>query len=276
MLYFVFTIDGDWKEYFDIKLKDEDRLPKEGDLLDLIQREIDLADKVLKGRFIHFIHTSPRARDFFLEKDFRKLWKDVVRNKGDAGLHCHEDDPYRSYYYQDASRMRNVISERTKAFRKSGLDVQCYRSGFLGFSDEMIRILEENEIYFDFSCEPGRFLKHGGDLVCDWRDAPETQYKMSYDNRCKPGDSKVWEIPVGTSQEKHLYFEKSGLEELEKIALDLREGSVQNRRDIVVSVLSHTYEYESPETIKGIEEKLLLLKRYGTFINLKELHDILS
>ena len=276
MLYFTFTIDGDWAEYFEPDLKDEERIPKEGALLDSIQREIDVADKNLNGRFIHFVHTSPRVRDFFLEKNFRKLWKDILKNNGDTGLHCHEDDPYRKYYYQDTSKMRKVISERAKAFRKAGLDVRCYRSGFLGFSDEMVSILEENRIYLDFSCEPGRFLKDRGDLVCDWRDAPISHYRMDYKDHCKPGNSKVWEIPVGVSKRKYLYFEKSNLEELEKIALALKERSMQNRCDIVVSVLSHTYEYASSEMLDAIQTKLILLKKIGSFINIKELEDILS
>ena len=276
MLYFIFTIDGDWGDYFEVKLTDKERLPKKDLLLDLIQHEIDLADRVLKGRFIHFIHTSPRVRDFFLEKDFRKLWKDIVKNDGDTGLHCHEDDPYRAYYHQDSSRMKKVITERCSTFRKAGLSIECYRSGFLGFSTPMVRILEENKIYFDFSCEPGRFLKHEDQLICDWRGAPESQYRMSYENHCKKGDSKVWEIPVGVSNGKYLYFEKSSLDELDKIALDLKARSMDNKDNIVVSVLSHTYDYGSSAGRKDIEDKLSLLKRYGRFINLIELKKLIS
>ena len=276
MLYFVYTIDGDWEEYFDIKLPEEERFPKEGVLQNAIQREIDLVDKLLKGRFIHFVHTSPMVRDFFLERPFRRLWRDIVKNGGQAGLHCHEDDPYKDYYYHDISRMKNVISERVSIFHKAGLAVECYRGGFLGFSAETVRILEENGILFDFSCEPGRFLAHGNISVCDWRGAPEYHYRMSYDNHCKPGDSKVWEIGVGASKGKYLYFEKSSLEDVEKIALELRERSMEDKCDIIVSVLSHTYEYVSLEEIKNIEEKLSILKKYGSFINLKELKNILS
>ncbi|MDP8229769.1 MAG: hypothetical protein P9L93_01540 [Candidatus Gorgyraea atricola] len=276
MLYFIYTIDGDWGEYFEVKLSDRERLPKEGVLLDLVQREVDLANRVLQGRFIHFVHTSPLCRDFFLEKSFRKLWKELVRFGGDTGLHCHEDDSYKDYYYHDGSRMEKVISERAQAFRKAGLDTRCYRSGFLGFSNKIVRILEQNEIYFDFSCEPERFLKHGDVLIADWRGTPRQQYRMSYDNHCKPGDSRVWEIPVGVSNGKYLYFEKSDITELEKIALDLKGRSVDNRDNIVVSVLGHTYEYESKEKIKETEEKLTLLKKYGTFINLDQLEKILS
>ncbi len=276
MLYFVFTIDGNWKEYFDAKLSDHKRFPKEKVLLDLVQREIDTADKILKGRFVHFVHTSPRVRDFFLEKGFRKLWKELVKNNGDTGLHCHEDDPYKRYYYHDASMMEHVISKEAENFRKAGLDIRSYRSGFLGFSDAMVKILEDNEIFFDFSCEPGRYLKQGDNLISDWRGAPESHYRMSYNNRCKPGDSKVWEIPVGTSKGKYLYFEKSNPKEIEKISLDLKAKSVDNRGALIVSVLSHTYEFESREKINDIERNLTILKKYGSFINIEELGCILS
>ncbi len=276
MLYFIFTIDGDWEEYFYIKLSEKDRSPKKEVLQDLIKHEIELAKGVLSGRFIHFIHTSPNARDFFLEESFLTLWKELVKNGGDVGLHCHEDDPYKEYYYKDALRMRKVISERVKAFKKAGLNLKSYRSGFLGFSNEMVKILEESRIYFDFSCEPGRLLKHEGTLICDWRTSPESHYRMSYNNHCKPGNSKVWEVPIGTSKGKYLYFEKSNLQDVEEIASLLKEKSIKNKCDIIVSALTHTYQYASSGVIKDIEKKLSLLKRYGTFINIKELEKILS
>jgi len=276
MLYFVFTVDGDWGEYFDIKLSEEERAPKKDLLQRLIQREIETSRRILNGRFIHFVHTSSRARDFFLQKEFLLLWKDIVKDGGDVGLHCHEDDPYKEYYYGDASRMRKVISERAEAFRKAGLEIKSYRSGFLGFSSEMVKALEENKIFFDFSCEPDRFLKHGESLVCDWRKSPETQYRMDYSNHAKAGSSKVWEIPLGASRGRYLYFEKSSLKDIEEVAGVLKEKSIKDKKDIVVSVLSHTYEYESLETIKNIEEKLSLLKKYGKFINIKELEDTIA
>ncbi len=276
MLYLIFTIDGDWEGYFDIKLSGKDLLPHSEFMETLIHREMEMTARIINGRFIHFIHTSPLARDFFLKKDFLRLWKGILKNGGDIGLHCHEDEPYKHYYCQDTSRMRAVISERVKAFKKAGLDPRCYRGGFLGFSSHTVKILEENGIYFDFSCEPGRFLTSGKDLICDWRAAPQYQYRMSYNDHCKPGDSRVWEIPVGTSEGRYLYFEKIDLKELEKIALDLKNRSMHNRCNIVVSVLSHTYEYASLGQIKSIEEKLNLLKEYGTFINLKELEDIIK
>ena len=276
MLYLVFTVDGDWDEYFNRNLSEEDRAPKVDVLTTLVKREIDMAEKILGGRFIHFVHTSSRARDFFIKEPFLELRKELARNGGDAGLHCHEDDSYKVYYYQDVSMMRSVIAERAEAFRKAGLTAKSYRSGFLGFSNKITEILEKNDIYFDFSCEPGRYLTHEDYIVSDWRGAAEHNYRMDYEDHRKEGNSKVWEIPVGTSGGKCLYFEKSSLKDIEKIAIELKQRSMENKRDIVVSVLSHTYDYASQDRIENIEAKLTLLKKYGSFIGIKELDNILN
>lgn len=276
MLYLIFTIDGDWKEYFDVNLPEEKRLPNVGVMQDLIKEEIEVATGNLDGRFIHFIHTSPRARNFFLNEPFIKFWRRIIENGGDIGIHPHEDDPHKAYYFQDSSRMKKVISGQVSALRKQGLNVCAYRGGYLAFSSNLSPILEENGLYFDFSCEPERYLVDSDKLVSDWRGAPTSLYRMSYHDHRKAGDSSVYEIPVGTSKGHYLYFEKSTPEIIEETALDLREKSTKDSCDIIVSVLTHTYEYTSLDEIKNIEEKISLLKKYGRFINLKELRNIIE
>ncbi len=276
MLYLIFTIDGDWKEYFDISLPEEKRLPDAGIMQRLIKREMAVTTGNLDGRFIHFVHTSPRAREFFLSEPFMKFWRQIIENGGDIGVHPHEDDPRKAYYFQDISRMKKTISGQVGALRKQGLDVCAYRGGYLAFSSDLIPILEENSLRFDFSCEPGRYLNDNESLISDWRGAPISLYRMSYEDHRKEGDSGVYEIPVGTSQGQYLYFEKSTPEIIEKVAFDLKEKSTKDSRDIIVSVLTHTYEYVSSDEIGNIEEKISLLKKYGRFINLKELRGIIK
>ncbi|MFB0526947.1 MAG: hypothetical protein ACETVO_05710 [bacterium] len=276
MLYLIFTIDGDWKEYFDVNLSEEKRLPDVGVLQRLIKEEIEAVTGNLDGRFIHFVHTSPRARKFFLNVPFIKFWRQIIENGGDIGIHPHEDDPYKAYYFQDISKMKDAISGQVSALRKQGLDVCAYRGGYLAFSSDLIPILEENGLYFDFSCEPGRYLVDSNKLVSDWRGAPTSLYRMSYHDHRKVGNSGVYEIPIGTSKGHYFYFEKSTPEIIEKVAADLREKTTKYSYDIIVSVLTHTYEYTSLDEIKNIEEKISLLKKYGRFINLKELRDIIE
>jgi len=276
MLYLLFTVDGDWKNYFNRQLLEKERAPKQDLMKVFIRHEIEVAQRNLEGKFIHFIHASPRARDFFLGKPFITLWQEIIKGGGDIGIHCHEEDPYLEYYFQDSPRMEKVIKDQADKLRGHGLEVKAYRGGFLTFSKELIPILERNNLCFDFSCEPERHLMHDGKLVADWRGSPASLYQMSYGDYKKPGNSGVFEIPIGTLKGKYLYFEKSGLKELEEIASGLKEMSEKASRDIIVSVLTHSYEYASDDEIKTIEEKISLLKKYGQFINLKELSELIQ
>jgi hypothetical protein len=274
MLYLIFTVDGDWKEYFDVRLPPEKRRPGARALQDRIAGEIDVAARRLGGRFIHFIHASPCARDFFTKEPFVALWRAIVSGGGDVGVHCHEDVPYDKYYFEDIPRMKKAVSEQVAALRGSGLETCAYRGGFLAFNHALIPVLEENGLYFDFSCEPGRYLVHDGKTVSDWRGSPRSLYRMSYEDHRKPGDSSVYEVPIGVSGKNFLYFEKSDYGMLEKAAGDLKKLSA--RRDVIVSVLTHTYEYASAEAIEGIEKKIAVLAKFGRFINIKELKEIVK
>jgi hypothetical protein len=271
MLYLIFTVDGDWKEYFDISLSEDKRVPQVEVMQGLIKHEIEVAERNLEGKFIHFIHTSERARTFFLNEPFIGYWRQIIQNGGDIGIHCHEDDPHKAYYFQDIPRMKKVISEQVSALQRHKLDVCAYRGGYLAFSSNLIPILEENGLHFDFSCEPERCLIDGKSLVSDWRGAPTSFYRMSYQDHRKKGDSGVFEIPIGVSGGRYLYFEKSDAQTIEEVAFNLKEKSVRTCCDIIVSVLTHSYEYASLDEIRNIEEKITVLKRYGRFINLKEL-----
>lgn len=276
MLYLIFTVDGDWNEYFDVNLPEDKRAPRVEVMQGLIKQEIEVAARNLNGRFIHFIHASPRARTFFLNEPFIKTWKQIVENGGNIGLHCHEDDPHKAYYFQDSSRMKSVIYEQVSALRRHGLNVCAYRAGYLAFSSKLIPILEENGLHFDFSCAPGKYLIHGNIVVSDWRGAPTSLYRMSYHDYRKSGNSGVYEIPIGVSKGHFLHFEKSGPQTIKEVASDLRKKSMRDSCDIVVSVLVHSYDYTSQDAIKNIEEKISLLKKYGRFINLKELQDFVE
>jgi len=276
MLYLVFTVDGDWKEYFNINLPEEERLPKKEFIQSLIEYEIEVADSLLDGKLLHFIHTSPRARDFFLKEPFLGLWKRIVEGGGDIGVHCHEDDPYKEYYFRDIERMKEVISQQVGVLNQNGLSPRSYRGGWLTFSNEFIPVLEENGLEFDFSCEPDRYFVQEGKVVSDWRGAPKSLYRLSYEDYRKPGDSRIFEVPVGMSKGKYLYFEKSEAKELEEIVLALKEESEKESKDVIVSVLTHSYEYKSADEIKNISDKISVLKEFGQFINIKELSGIIN
>jgi len=266
MLYFIFTVDGDWDEYFDRRLSEKERAPDKQKLLGLIDQEIRLASSVIGGRFIHFVHTSPRVRDFFVQPEFMARWKEIESKGGSVGVHCHEDEPGRAYYFDDQARMEAAVGFLAKKLSGGGLKPLAFRGGYMTFSPKTIPILEENGIFLDLSCDPGRFQRHGDVLVSDWRGAPDNFYRMSYDDHRRAGTSNVFEVPLG------IYIETQPLLKIWRRARQLEK----RKGDVVVSVLAHTYDFTRPRMVLKIKLALNILKRYGTFINARQALDLVA
>lgn len=259
-LYFIFTIDGDWDEYFLSELPVEKRQPNKEQTLYLLNEEIKLAKQVLDGKFLYFIHTSPVVRDFFLRPEFIAKWQEIESVGGDVGVHCHEEDLYRAWYSGDPQRMREVIGSQYEGLKQAGLNPLAYRGGFLSFSYKTIPILEEKGLLLDFSCEPGRYLTYNNVLVSDWRGAPDHFYSLSYDDHRRPGDSKVTEIPLG------IYIERLSLWAIWQKARKLKKRPGLQ----IFSVLGHNYDFTSLRMRWKMKLALFILRKYGKFINVEE------
>ena len=262
MLYFVFTIDGDWARYFDFSLTNEERKPEKMWLHTLINKEVEIANRYVKGKFVHFLHASPLVREFFLSPDFVSVWKLVEKNGGSIGVHVHEDAPDDAFFVNDSGRMMGAITAHTENLRECGLHPIAYRGGYLAFNKELIPMLEENKLFLDFSCEPGRHIPN----VADWRGASDDYYRMDYNDHRKEGESKVFEISLGEG----MYIELTPLWKIVLAARKLKKRADRSKKDIIVSVLAHTYDFNSLFMRTKIKLALLILRRYGKFINAGE------
>ncbi len=274
MLFYVFTVDGDWKGYFDVNLSEKKRLPCVDLMQGLIEQEIRFTKENLSGKFIHFVHSSPRARDFFLKSPFPELWRKIVKNQGNIGLHGHEDDPQKDYYFDNLEYMRNIVGAQVSAFRERDLSLSSYRGGYMAFSAGLIPVLKENNLGYDFSCEPQRYLMHGKRVVSDWRGSPSSLYEMNLKDHRRKGKSGVYEIPVGYFNGFYLYYEKSNQDILGEICSNLKKISLAESCDIIVSVLTHSWEFETKQDIINLKKKTAVLKEYGEFINIEDLSRI--
>lgn len=274
-LYFVFTIDGDWNKYFCSGLPAAQRRPDKKKLLGLIRHEIAVASAA-NGRFLHFVHSSPVTRDFFLQPEFISLWKEIKSRGGCVGVHCHDEHLYRDSRFDDTEKMEKAIQALTEGLSKEGLEPISYRGGYMAFCAQSIPILERKGLFLDFSCDPGRYLRHEGELISDWTGAPDNYYRLSYEDHRKPGKSKVFEIPLGKAGGSSLYIDTTSLIGIWKAAKALAKKSRTEKKDIIVSALSHTYEFSSLLKRIKIKFALVICKRYGTFINDKEVMEIVE
>lgn len=274
-VYFVFTMDGDWDEYFHSKLPAAKRQPDKKTLLNLIKREIKLA-RSIKGKFLHFVHTSPVTRDFFLKEEFIALWKEIEARGGSVGVHCHEEDLYHDGYFHEQDKMEEAIGFLAKALVDNGLHPISYRGGYLAFCEKNVPILENNSISLDFSCDPDRYLWHKGELVADWRGSPYNYYRISYEDHRKPGKSNVIEIPLGKVDGDSLYIGATSLLGIWRTARALAKIDKEEEEDVVVSVLAHTYLFSSFWQRLKIKLALYICKKYGTFVNDREALEIIN
>ena len=268
MLNFVFTIDGDWLRYFDPALSRQEKKPDKLWLHALINKEIEIVNKYVDGKFIHFLHASPVTREFFLTPEFVSVWKLVESSGGSIGVHIHEDVPKEAFYVNDTGRMMGAITAHTENLRGSGLHPIAYRGGYLAFNKELIPLLEENKLWLDFSCEPGRHIPG----AADWRGVSDNYYRMAYNDHRKEGESNVFEIPLGEG----MYIELTPLWKTWLAARKLKRKAERSEKPIIVSVLAHTYDFRYPFMRAKIRLALLILKRYGRFINADEVYDLVK
>ncbi len=255
-LNFVFTIDGDWDQYFSTRLGQEGRRPLPERELPLVEAELDMAAAV-GGKFVHFVHTSPLTRDFFLRPEFVALWRRAEAGGGEVGVHCHEEDLYSAWHYADPGRMEPAIGDLVRGLRAAGLSPISYRGGFMAFGPAVIPLLEKNGLALDFSCDPGRHLVTNGALVSDWRGAPSNAYRMDSADHRRPGGSGVFEIPLG------IYIERQSLWAIWKKCRALAASG----EDVFVTVLAHTYDFASWKMRLKIRAALEICKAYGVFLS---------
>jgi len=249
-LNFIFTIDGDWDEYFYAARPEEERRPSKPVLLELLRKQLA----------VHFVHTSPLARDFFLQPEFLEIWKRLESGGGDIGVHCHEEELYTAWHYADAARMAPAIDGLVRGLRNAGLSPRTYRGGYMTFSHALIPMLAAHGIALDFSCDPGRHMVKNGALVSDWRGAPDNVYRMDGQDHRKPGKSPICEIPLG------VYIEQQSLPHIWRTCRALKN----RRKETIVAVLAHTYDFASWKMRLKIRAALFICRLYGNFIGITQ------
>ncbi len=268
-LYFIFTIDGDWDKYFCPKLSASERQPDKKTLLALISHEIKIASSI-NNKLLHFVHSSSIASNFFLQPEFISIWKNIETKGGSVGIHCHNEHFYHDCDRHNEEKIEKSIGSLTKVLREKGIAPISYRGGYLAFCNKDIVFLEKNGLFFDFSCDPDRFLWLDNKLVSNWRGAPDNYYRMSYEDHRKPGKAKVIEIPLGKTKSGELCSETTSLWGIWKTARALLIKEKEQKNNVIVYVLSHTYEFSSFWKRIKIKLVLLICKKFGKFINDRE------
>jgi len=170
----------------------------------------------------------------------------------------------------DPYMLEQSVRTLTEPLRKEGLTLLSYRSGYLAFCKNVIPILEKNRLFLDFSCAPGRYLHYKGKLIADWRGAPKNYYRMCYHDHRKEGESDIVTIPLGKIKQRALYIDITSLRDIWMVAWHLAKKEKSSKGNVIVSLLTHTYEFYSVWKRIKIRTALIICRLYGKFITDRE------
>jgi hypothetical protein len=148
----------------------------------------------------HPVVSDPRSADVL--RDFRK------QGTCEIGAHHHawETPPFapedvRRHTYAlalPAERFGRQVHTLTEAIEAAvGARPVSYRSGRFGFSAAHVSVLERAGYLVESSVAPLFYETHKGGP--DFVEAPLEPYFLSYDDACRPGSSRLLELPVSAA-----------------------------------------------------------------------------
>ena len=99
---------------------------------------------------------------------------------------------------------------------------------------------------------------------------------MCYQDHRKEGNSDVVSIPMGKMKGRALYIDNTSLVDIWMLVRHLAKKNKFSEGDIVVSLLTHTYEFSSSWKRFRIKMALLISRLYGSFISDREALEIVK
>lgn len=169
------------------------------DSLENVQLALDVVASECGGKAVFLIHTSPFIRRnwndaFFTSPDYLSMWREVVSQGGELGLHLHEEEPDGScLYYGYSLHLERIVSEHVHLLAEAGLQPTCESTGYFGLNEWLVPILEQNRLLVNLD-HVGKFTDFTG---TDWTTAPLRPYFLDRNSVTCEGDSSVLVIPLG-------------------------------------------------------------------------------
>ncbi len=269
----IITIDCDFADYFpfDNKIKFNDTACYTEILATLsLVKELNVPACFLPHTSIYIRRCHNNI--FFTKLDYRKLWKSIFNQGYDIGLHPHEESPAGKYYYYSIPKyMNEIIKYHKEELQSFGVIPTAVRFGYFCLTEWSIPILEKYNILLSFD-------NMGGYIGCvsnHFEDAPLNEYYYSYENKEKPGNSKILAIPLGMIENKRLWQglvpEANSIEEQKQLIDELYLRAQNREQGLTVNLLMHSY--NTTKNYKKHKKIIEYIKTKAQFVNCE---DILS
>lgn len=189
-----------------------------------LRRAIPFMREQVNGKFNLVPHSSTYCRDLTYREPFLSLYRTVVGNGGEIGVHTHEELVGTAPLVHLKRHMEAIILQKRDELVAAGIQPTAFRMGMWAFDDCIPSILEKAGIDVDLSAVPGleRWYWHAY-----WRNAPYSAYYLCSQDYthvdCSHPKSKVLEIPLGsdglgdTTSKNFLYIDAAPLAEIQRV-----------------------------------------------------------
>jgi len=232
------------------------------------------------GKFILTPHSGTYCRTGLYEGEILEIYADAVRAGGELAVHLHEEIKGAGTRYAEWDHCKAVFEDCKTRLESVGITPVAYRGGHNAYHPFMNRMLEENEIYVDYSCAPGM---NRPDREAIWTYAGLSAEYLPENIRA-PWEgqrrSNVLEIPIGCDGQGSeyanlLHVEMSGLDNLLRVWDAIVTRAEERGEAQIVHVLFHTASVGVPEWMERYRRFLdIVPNRRGQFVTTVEAKEL--
>lgn len=228
------------------------------------------------GKFILTPHSGTYCRTGYYEGEMLEVYREAVAGGGELAVHLHEEIKGVGTRYAEREHMEAMFKDCQTRLLDAGIVPIAYRGGHYAYHPLMNRLMEENEIFVDYSCCPGMAK---ADREAIWTHA---EYSASYipEKLREPWDgqkrSRVLEIPIGSDGKGSeyaniLHVEQSELDNLTRVWDTVVARAEKEGRPQIVHCLFHTGSVGEPKWLERYKRFLEMIpKRKGQFVTTAE------
>lgn len=228
------------------------------------------------GKFILSPHSGTYCRSGYYEGEMLEVYREAVAGGAELCVHLHEEIKGQGTRYAEWDHMQAMFKDCRTRLEAAGIRPVAYRGGHYAYHPFMNRLLEENDVFVDYSCCPGL---NKPDREAIWTHAEFSAAYLPEDPRVPwrgQPRTKVLEIPIGSdgqgSEYKNiLHVEQSELENLARVWDVIVARAEREGRPQIVHCLFHTGSVGEARWLERYRRFLEMVpKRKGQFVTTAE------
>lgn len=228
------------------------------------------------GKYVLTPHSGTYCRSEYYEGDILGLYQEAVAGGADVGVHLHEEIKGVGTRFAEMDHVTAMFLACKQKLEAAGVRPVAYRGGHYAYHPAMNKLLEDNEIFVDYSCCPKLDFP---DREAIWTEAGYTADLLP-DNLRRPWPSqrrsRILEVPIGsdglgTAYANILHIEQSEIDNLERVWDAVVARAEAQHAPQIVHFLFHTASVGEEKWLKRFRQFLdMVPRRRGQFISSAE------